>query len=93
MTQAVETPVNVVCPRCRSTTTGVLSTAPVAQAWTIFGCNACFYTWRSTEPGENTDPDKYPVVFRLRTEDVKAAPVAPTVPPRRPAGPEGTSGR
>ena len=62
MTQVLDSPVNVVCPRCRSTTTDVRSAAHVARAWTIFGCDTCFYTWRSSEPEENTDPDKYPAV-------------------------------
>ena len=72
-----------VCPRCRSTTIEVRSNSPVAGVWTVFGCATCLYTWRSTEPEENTDPDKYPAVFRLKPEDLANLPVAPSIPPRR----------
>jgi hypothetical protein len=82
MSQAMEKPMDGACPRCRSTTTEVRSTSPVAGAWTVFGCNACFYTWRSTEPEENIDPDKYPAPFRLKQAELESFPVAPTVPPR-----------
>jgi hypothetical protein len=57
--------------------------SPVAGVWTVFGCDACFYTWRSTEPVENTDPERYPVVFRLKPEDLAALPQVPVVPPLR----------
>lgn len=53
------------CPRCRSNTTVVRAVSPKAGVWTVYGCDTCFYTWRSTEPEENTNPDKYPAVFRL----------------------------
>jgi hypothetical protein len=49
----------------------------------VFGCDTCFYTWRSTEPAENTDPDKYPLVFRLNPEDLAKLPEVPSIPPRR----------
>ena len=72
-----------ICPRCRSTTTSVRSTSPAAGVWTVYGCDTCFYTWRSTEPAENTSPDKYPEVFRLNPEDFKKLPEIPTIPPLR----------
>jgi hypothetical protein len=59
------------------------STSPVAGVWTVFGCDTCFYTWRSTEPAENTDPDKYPPIFRLNPEDLAKLPEVPSIPPRR----------
>ena len=66
-------------PRRRATR----STSPVAGVWTVFGCDTCFYTWRSTEPDENTNPDKYPEVFRLNPEDLANLPEMPTIPPLR----------
>jgi hypothetical protein len=72
------------CPRCRSTTTEVRSTSPVKGVWTVFGCATCLYVWRSTEPEENRDPDKYPAAFRLHPKDLANLPVAPSIPPRRP---------
>jgi hypothetical protein len=74
------------CPRCRSATVKVLSTSPVAGVWSVFGCATCLYAWRSTEPDENTDPDKYPAVFQLRPEDLPNLPVAPSIPARRRSG-------
>ena len=71
------------CPRCRSNTTVVRAVSPKAGVWTVHGCDTCFYTWRSTEPEENTDPDKYPAVFRLAPENLPKLEVAPPIPPLR----------
>jgi hypothetical protein len=59
------------------------SKSPVAGVWTVFGCDTCFYTWRSTEPSENTDLDKYPEVFRLNPEAIAKLPEVPAIPPLR----------
>jgi vanillate/4-hydroxybenzoate decarboxylase subunit D len=72
-----------VCPRCRSTTTTVRSTSPIAGIWTVYGCDTCFYAWRSTEPAENTNPDRYPEVFRLKPDDLVKLPEIPAIPPLR----------
>ena len=72
-----------VCPRCRSNTTQVRAKSPVAGVWTVFGCDTCFYTWRSTELAENTDPEKYPEVFRLNPADLTKLPGVPNIPPLR----------
>jgi vanillate/4-hydroxybenzoate decarboxylase subunit D len=74
-----------VCPRCGSDTVGVRGKSAVAGIWTVFGCDTCFYVWRSTEPDENTDPNKYPVVFRLKPEELSKLPAVPTVRPKRQA--------
>lgn len=71
----------LVCPRCRSTATEVLATAPSAGVWTIYHCEICLYAWRSTEPEENRDPEKYPVAFRLKPEDMQKFPTVPGIPP------------
>ena len=71
------------CPRCRSTATIARGKSPVAGVWTIFGCTTCFYTWRSTELEENTNPDKYPKAFRLNPAQLATLPVAPIIPPLR----------
>ena len=57
--------------------------SPVAGVWAVFGCNTCFYTWRSTEPEENTNPDRYPEVFRLNPTDFGNIPEVPVIPPLR----------
>ena len=83
MSQALESTPMTACPRCRSTTTEVRSTSPVGGVWTVFGCATCLYAWRSTEPEENKDPDKYPAAFRLKPENLANLAVAPSIPPRR----------
>ena len=50
------------CPRCRSGTLQLLAKSPDAGVWMVFGCSTCFYAWRSTEPEENVNPEKYPSV-------------------------------
>jgi vanillate/4-hydroxybenzoate decarboxylase subunit D len=72
-----------VCPRCQSNMTEVRGVSPVAGVWTVYGCDTCFYTWRTTEPEANTDPDKYPAVFRLDPENLPKLQVAPMIPPLR----------
>lgn len=79
-------PKNSACPRCRSVTVAVRSTSPIAGVWTVFGCDTCFYTWRSTEPSENTDPQNYPRVFQLNPENLATLPVVPRIAPRRRGG-------
>jgi vanillate/4-hydroxybenzoate decarboxylase subunit D len=73
----------LVCPRCRCAEIGVRTTSPVPGVWTVYGCGRCLYTWRSTEPERNTDPEKYPAVFRLTAEALGNLPVVPTIPARR----------
>jgi hypothetical protein len=49
----------------------------------VFGCDTCFYVWRSTEPEENINPDRYPAMFRLIPEDLPNLAVAPAIPALR----------
>ena len=51
--------------------------------WRVFACSTCMYARRSTEPGENTDPDKYPAPFRLKPEELLNLPVIPAIAPLR----------
>jgi vanillate/4-hydroxybenzoate decarboxylase subunit D len=76
------TPVGV-CPRCQSGTVDAHAHSAVAGVWTVFGCKTCFYTWRSTEPAENTDPAKYPAIFKLRPDDLTKLPMVPSITPKR----------
>jgi vanillate/4-hydroxybenzoate decarboxylase subunit D len=73
----------LVCPRCRFVAIEVLTDSPVKGVWTIYSCKTCIYAWRSTEPGENTNPDKYPESFRLKAEDLAKFPLVPAIPPLR----------
>jgi C4-type Zn-finger protein len=83
MNRPEESKHGLVCPRCRSVAIEVLTNSPVEGVWTIYSCKTCLYAWRSTEPEENTDPDKYPEAFRLKPEDLAKFPVVPTIPPLR----------
>lgn len=76
-------PFAIICPRCRSKTASVRATSPIAGVWTVFGCDTCFYAWRSTEPEENRDPEKYLQVFRLNPADLANLPIVPTIQPKR----------
>ena len=77
---------SIVCPRCRSNAAKLRAKSPVADAWIVFGCDICFYTWRSTEATENTDPNKYPQVFKLDPAEIAKLPGVPNIPPlRRPS--------
>jgi len=72
-----------ICPRCRSKITEVRGVSPKPGVWTVFGCNTCFYVWRSTEPEGNTDPEKFPTAFRLIPENLPTLAVTPAIPPLR----------
>lgn len=83
MSEPMKSAANAVCPRCRATRIEVRSTSPEPGVWTVFGCATCLYAWRSTEPDENADPDKYPAAFRLKPEQLPGLPIAPAIPPLR----------
>ncbi len=70
-----------ICPRCESPDPEVLSRSPVAGAWVVYGCPACFFTWRSTEPDFITDPAKYDVNFKLDAGTLDQLAVMPNIPP------------
>jgi vanillate/4-hydroxybenzoate decarboxylase subunit D len=72
-----------VCPRCRSNSTALRAVSPVAGVWIVYGCDVCFYTWRSTEPETNTNPERYPEVFPLKQDDLPGLQVAPAIPALR----------
>jgi vanillate/4-hydroxybenzoate decarboxylase subunit D len=76
-------PAALICPRCRSGPIEVLCKSPVANVWTLYGCKTCLYAWRSTEPEENTNPDKYPEAFRLKPQDLGKFAIVPTIPALR----------
>jgi vanillate/4-hydroxybenzoate decarboxylase subunit D len=79
----VSTTQSSICPRCDSTATRVLTVSPVAGVWTMYTCDVCFYSWRSTEPSYATDPATYPAAFKVDPATIPGMPGIPTVPPRR----------
>jgi vanillate/4-hydroxybenzoate decarboxylase subunit D len=68
-----------ICPRCESSVTLVRFESPVPGVWTLYGCDACLFTWRSTEPATITDPRRYPARFKVKLEDLKHIPVMPAI--------------
>ena len=83
MSEPVRETLPAACPRCRASAIQALSASPIAGVWTIFGCRTCLYAWRSTEPEENRDPEKYPAAFRLDATILPHLPIAPPIPPLR----------
>jgi hypothetical protein len=72
-----------VCPRCDQRDVRVLTTSPVPGVWTMYSCDVCFYSWRSTEPAYATDPATYPAIFKVDPATIPQMPDVPTVPRRR----------
>jgi hypothetical protein len=63
------------CPRCDSEKIRVMKKAPVGNAWEIYVCEKCLYSWRSTE-----DITIAPI-FKLNDEKIAKMEVMPPVPP------------
>jgi hypothetical protein len=79
-----ETSVNSsICPRCDCDNVRVLAASPVSGRWTMYICNICIYSWRSTEPRVVTDPLTYPRQFKINPAEIPEISAIPTVPPRR----------
>jgi hypothetical protein len=68
-----------ICPRCESSPTKIRFESPVAGVWTLYGCDDCLFTWRSTEPETITDPKLYPARFKVKLEKLKDIPVMPAI--------------
>jgi vanillate/4-hydroxybenzoate decarboxylase subunit D len=83
MSDSEKSQANAICPRCRSSAIEILTNSPVEGAWIIYTCTTCLYAWRSTEPEENRDPDRYPMPFRLKPEDLEKFVEVPAVPKLR----------
>lgn len=70
------------CPRCESAQPQILSYSPVKDAWVVYHCEICFFTWRSTEPDFITDPAKYNPHFKFTPAAMDDFDVMPSVPER-----------
>lgn len=71
----------MICPRCGEEHIEVLAKSPVAGVWTVYRCQHCFYTWRSSEPLRRTSREHYPEQFKMTQADIDNAPVVPSIPP------------
>jgi hypothetical protein len=59
------------CVRCLEDTATQIATAPDgSNAWVVFYCERCNFSWRNTEEPEVTDPAKRPAYFQLKGVDL-----------------------
>lgn len=70
----------MICPRCDSDTAALLVKAPVDNAWEVYKCNTCNFTWRSTEDEYITDPAKYDRRFKINPAKIPEMAVIPPIP-------------
>lgn len=71
------------CPRCDHPEVTVMVKSPVGTVWEIYLCSYCHYSWRSNEPDELQDPQRYDPKFKLSRADIETMMVLPLVPERR----------
>ncbi|WP_282434458.1 non-oxidative hydroxyarylic acid decarboxylases subunit D [Desulfosporosinus acididurans] len=53
--------------------------APVDNAWEVYICKTCDFTWRSTESEDITNPEKYDSKFKINPEKISALEVIPPI--------------
>jgi vanillate/4-hydroxybenzoate decarboxylase subunit D len=70
----------MICPRCDSDAADLLVKAPVDNAWEIYICGACNFTWRSTESEDITNPAMYDKRFKLDPASIPNLSVLPPIP-------------
>lgn len=61
----------MICPRCGSETVNLLTKAPVDDAWEVYICDTCCFSWRSTEDEDITNYEKYDKRFKINPEEIK----------------------
>ncbi|KNC10123.1 4-hydroxybenzoate decarboxylase [Klebsiella sp. RIT-PI-d] len=71
----------MICPRCADAQIEAMATSPVKDVWTVYQCQHCFYTWRSTEPLRRISREHYPQAFRMTQKDIDESPMVPSIPP------------
>jgi vanillate/4-hydroxybenzoate decarboxylase subunit D len=70
----------MICPRCDSNTADLLAKAPVDNAWEVYVCSTCNFTWRSTESEDIANPAKYDQRFKINPKAIPDMPVLPPIP-------------
>jgi vanillate/4-hydroxybenzoate decarboxylase subunit D len=70
----------MICPRCDSNSADLLVKAPVDNAWEVYKCDTCNFTWRSTESEDVKDPAKYDARFKINPSTIPGMLVIPPVP-------------
>jgi transposase-like protein len=69
------------CPRCDSELVRVMVKSPVGDAWEVYLCDTCKFSWRSTEGANITDPEQYDKRFKLNPEEFDKLDKIPPIPP------------
>jgi transposase-like protein len=70
----------MICPRCNSESVDLLVKSPVENAWEVYLCETCKFTWRNTEGLNITDPEKYDKRFKLNPETFEKFDRIPPIP-------------
>lgn len=71
----------MICPRCDSDTVELMTKSPVGDVWEVYVCETCWYSWRSTETPDKTDPAKYKASFKIEVAKIPNMLVIPPIPP------------
>lgn len=70
----------MICPRCDSQNATLLTKAPVDDAWEVYICETCCFSWRSTESDEIKDPEKYDKRFKINPDKISGLSQIPPIP-------------
>lgn len=70
----------MICPRCAEHGITEVAHSPQAGIWTLYLCQVCQYSWRSTEPASRSERHHYPAVFQLNAVDIEQANEMPVIP-------------
>lgn len=71
----------MICPRCEKENVEVMVKSPVGDVWEMYICKTCWYSWRSTETPDKTDPKKYNPKFKINAEKIPQMLMIPPIPP------------
>lgn len=70
----------MICPRCDSKTIEAIACAPKDQSWEVYVCKTCWFSWRSTEDEEITNPALYDAKFKIKSETIDKLMAIPPIP-------------
>ena len=76
----------MICPRCDDDRAEKIFEAPEDGSWEVCRCPRCYFTWRSTEGKEVTDPKLYSPKFKLNDRQIQNMAPKPPIPPLRKSG-------
>ena len=72
----------MLCIRCEHDTASQVAEAPDgSNAWVVYYCKRCNFSWRNTEEPTTIDPAKRDPYFQLRSVDLETLMVPVPIPP------------